>query len=135
MNSKLANKKYRYSHIGIPTTKKLKNEQYLADLDIYRSGYGKNEFNVEWMRYGRKCKLPKIVKQLPHVAFEVDDIYKAIKGHKVIIKPNIPLEGCIVAFVLVNGAPIEFIQFADQKLIEKKYQELRKKHIKNRDKN
>jgi len=33
------NKKYRYNHIGIPTTKKLTNEKYLANFDIYASGY------------------------------------------------------------------------------------------------
>lgn len=107
------NKKYRYNHIGIPTTKKLKNEKHWTNFDIYTSGYQKNKFNIEWMRYGAKCKLPAIVKKLPHVAFEVDDISKAIKGHKILIKPNSPCEGVMVAFVLVNGAPIEFIQFTN----------------------
>jgi len=121
-------KKYRYNHIGIPTTKKLQNEEYLPEYDVYHSGYRENEFNVEWMRYGKKCKLPDIVKKLPHVAFEVDDIYEAIKGRKVIIKPNSPIEGIIVAFVLVNNAPIEFIQFAtNRKPKKKKPQELNKK--------
>jgi len=117
---KMNNQKYKYNHLGIPTTKKLKNEEYLAELDVYHSGYQENEFNIEWMRYGKKCKLPKIVKKLPHIAFEVDDVYEAIKGHKVIIKPNIPMEGIIVAFVLVNNAPVEFIQFTNRKSPKKK---------------
>ncbi|MCL5260965.1 MAG: hypothetical protein M1561_04715 [Gammaproteobacteria bacterium] len=107
------NKKYRYNHIGIPTTKKLKHEKYWADFDMYTSGYEENKFNIEWMRYGTKCKLPKIVKELPHVAFEVDDVYKAIKGHEILIEPNSPCEGITVAFVLVNDAPVEFIQFTN----------------------
>ena len=74
------------------------------------------------MRYGSKCKLPDVVKKLPHVAFEVDDIYKAIKGRKVIISPNFPVEGCIVAFVLINNAPVEFIQFTNRDLRKKKKQ-------------
>jgi hypothetical protein len=111
-------KKYRYNHIGIPTTKKLKNAQYLEKFDIYVSGYGNNEFNIEWMRYGSKCKFPSIVKKLPHVCFEVDDIYKAIQGHKIIIEPNIPVAGCLVAFVLINDAPVEFIQFGSRNVIE-----------------
>ena len=64
------NKKYRYNHIGIPTTRKLKNEEYLAEYDVYHSGYQKNEFNIEGMRYGKRCILPDVVKKLPHVAFE-----------------------------------------------------------------
>jgi hypothetical protein len=45
-----------------------------------------------------------------HVAFEVDDIYEAIKGKKVIIHPNSPSPGVLVAFIEDNGAPIEFLQ-------------------------
>lgn len=105
--------------MGIPTTKKLKNEVYLAELDVYHSGYQENEFNIEWMRYGKKCNLPDIVKKLPHIAFEVDDVNEAIKGHEVIIEPNSPYEGIIVAFVLVNNAPVEFIQFSNQKTQKK----------------
>ena len=119
-------KKYRYNHTGIPTTKKLKNEEYLPDLDVYHSGYQENEFNIEWMRYGKRCTLPDIVKKLPHIAFEVDDVYEAIKGHKVIIEPNSPYEGIVVAFVLVNDAPIEFIQFG--KKFVYKARKLSKKH-------
>ena len=121
------NKKYRYNHIGIPTTKKLKNEKYLSDYDVYTAGYEENEFNIEWMRYGEKCTIPDIVKQLPHVAFEVDDIYEAIKGHEVIIEPNSPFEGLIVAFVLINDAPVELMQWTDREGAEEKYSNMKDK--------
>lgn len=106
-------KKYRYNHMGIPTTQPIKNEKYLSNLDLYVSGYGENECNIEWMRYGKNCKVPEIVKQLPHVAFEVDDIHEAMKGHTVLIEPNSPSEGWLVAFVLINDAPVEFMQRTD----------------------
>jgi hypothetical protein len=67
------------------------------------------------MRYEQDCQLPEIVKTMPHVAFEVVDIYEAIQGKKVIIEPNSPSEGNIVAFIEENGAPIEFIQIVKQK--------------------
>jgi hypothetical protein len=118
------NKKYRYSHIGIPTTKKMKNEKYLPDYDFYFSGYGENEFNIEWMRYGEKCTLPDIVKQLPHIAFEVDDIYEAIKGHEILIEPNSPSAEVIVAFVLINNAPVEFLQLVNRDGFEEKKKNL-----------
>jgi hypothetical protein len=66
------------------------------------------------MRYEQDCQLPEIVKTMPHVAFEVVDIYEAIQGKKVIIEPNSPSEGNIVAFIEENGAPIEFIQIVKQ---------------------
>jgi hypothetical protein len=113
--------KYKYNHIGIPTTKKLENEKHLSDYDIYISGYQENEFNIEWTRYGENCSCPDIVKQLPHIAFEVTDILEAIKGHEVIIEPNNPSEGLLVAFVVINGAPVEFIQWTDRKKFEERY--------------
>jgi hypothetical protein len=51
---------------------------------------------------------------VPHVAFEVDDIRAELEGKEVLIEPNSPLEGVTVAFIIDNGAPIEFIQFDKQ---------------------
>ena len=102
--------KLKYHHLGIPTKKPIKGEIYLKDYKIYHYGYDKSEFGIEWMRYEKDCQLPEIVKTMPHIAFEVNDIYEAIKGKKVIIKPNNPSKGNIVAFIEENGAPIEFIQ-------------------------
>ncbi|MCK5413685.1 MAG: hypothetical protein KAI57_04940 [Candidatus Pacebacteria bacterium] len=100
----------RYHHIGIPTKKSIPGEVYLKDYKLYHFGFDKSEFGIEWMRYENDCPLPEIVKTVPHIAFEVDDIHEAIKGKKVIIKPNSPSEGNVVAFIEENGAPIEFIQ-------------------------
>ena len=102
--------KLKYHHLGIPTDKPIKGEVYLKKFKVYHYGYDKSEYGIEWMRYEKDCKLPEIVKTIPHVAFEVDDIYAAIKGKKVIIEPNSPSEGNIVAFIEENGAPIEYIQ-------------------------
>jgi hypothetical protein len=50
------------------------------------------------------------VKSIPHVAFEVDDLAVAIRDQKVIIEPNSPSNGVMVAFIEVNGAPVELMQ-------------------------
>ena len=105
----------KYHHIGIPTLKPIEGEIYLKDYKIYHYGFDKSEYGIEWMRYEEDCNLPEIVKTIPHIAFEVDDIYEAIKGKKVIIEPNSPSEGNIVAFIEENGAPIEFIQIKKYK--------------------
>ncbi|MDP3684209.1 MAG: hypothetical protein Q8S01_09775 [Ignavibacteria bacterium] len=102
--------KYKFHHIGIPTTKSFVGEKYLKEYKLYHGGYEESEFGIEWMRYEKECDLPEIVKTVPHVAFEVENIYEAIEGRKVIIAPNSPSEGNIVAFIEENGAPIEFIQ-------------------------
>ena len=100
----------KYHHLGIPTKDKLKDEIHLKHLKMYVSGYGKNPYGVEWIRFEDDADFPDIVKSIAHVAFEVEDIYQALSGKNVIIEPNSPSPGVIVAFIEDNGAPIEFIQ-------------------------
>ncbi|MBU2713976.1 hypothetical protein [Zooshikella harenae] len=107
----------KYHHLGIPTKKEIPDEKYLPHLKMYVSGYGKNEYGIEWVRYDEDADFPDIVKELPHVAFEVDDLKAAIEGKNVIIKPNSPSPGVLVAFIEENGAPVEFIQI-DRSMVE-----------------
>ncbi len=100
----------KYHHLGIPVNAPQKGEVYLKDYKAYHVGFETSEFGIELMRYDDDCPLPEIVRTKPHVAFEVDDIFEAVKGRNVIIEPNSPSEGCIVAFIEENGYPVEFIQ-------------------------
>jgi hypothetical protein len=89
-------------------------ERYPAGQYVQVSGYEESDYKIEWMRYETECRLPEIVKTVPHVAFEVENLAEAIKDKKVIIKPNSPSEGVLVAFIEENGVPIEFIQVKHQ---------------------
>ncbi len=71
-----------------------------------------NPFGIQWMRYEPDCSLPDLVKTVPHVAFEVDDLESELVGKQVIIEPNSPSAGVLVAFIVCQGAPVEFLQFA-----------------------
>jgi len=55
-----------------------------------------------------------IVQSVPHVAFEVDCLEKALVGHEILIEPNSPSSGVRVAFVLVDGAPVEFLEYEER---------------------
>ncbi len=100
----------KYHHIGIPTQQKRKDEIHLKRLKMYVSGFGKNPYGIEWMRYEDDAPYPDLVKTVPHVAFEVTDLMEAIKDKNVIIRPNSPSRGIRVAFIEDNGAPVEFLQ-------------------------
>src|SRR4029077_5140744 len=101
----------RYHHVGIPTDKPLPQEDYIEQFKVYASGYLRSPYGVEWMKFDPGCDLPELVKTVPHVAFVVDDIRAAIAGKEILIEPNCPAEGVTVAFIVDNGAPIEFLQF------------------------
>ena len=66
------------------------------------------------MRFEPDCSLPAIVQTVPHVAFEVNDLDQALVGHEVLIQPISPSDGVRVAFILVNGAPVEFLEYEEQ---------------------
>ena len=89
----------------------------LPHLKMTVSDHENNPFGIQWQRYWDNAPYPDLVKSVPHVAFEVDDLIAAIKGHKVIIRPNSPSEGLIVAFVEVNGAPVELMQYISPETI------------------
>ncbi len=100
----------KFHHMGIPTDKPLRDERHLAHLKMYVSGYEDSPYNIEWMRFEADAPYPEIVKTLPHVAFEVDNLEAELKGKNVIIQPNSPSPGLVVAFIEDNGAPIELMQ-------------------------
>jgi len=104
----------KYHHLGIPTNIPRDGEMYLEGYDIYCTDHESNPFGIQWMRYGEKCTLPGIVKEIAHIAFEVDDLMKAIEGKEIIIQPNSPSEGVTVAFILTNGAPVELLEFNEK---------------------
>jgi hypothetical protein len=52
------------------------------------------------------------VKTVPHVAFQVDDLARELEGRDVLVQPNSPSPGVMVAFIVDNGAPVELIQFS-----------------------
>jgi hypothetical protein len=102
----------RYHHIGIPTTRPQPGETYLEEYKTFCTDHESNPFGVQWMRFEPDCPLPDLVKTIAHVAFEVDDLARALEGQRILIEPNSPSDGVRVAFVVCDGAPVEFLEFS-----------------------
>lgn len=82
----------------------------LPHLQMTVSDHTRNPFGIQWQRYWKGAPYPELVKAVPHVAFEVEDLEQALKGHEVIIAPNSPSPGVLVAFIEVEGAPVELLE-------------------------
>jgi hypothetical protein len=102
---------WRYHHLGIPTDVPRANETYLQQFGRYVAGFRTSAFGIEWMRFEKDCPLPTLVKTVPHVAFEVDDLDAALEGHEVICPPGSPSAGVRAAMIVVAGAPVDLISF------------------------
>ena len=102
---------WRYHHVGIPHTVPRAGEQHLNDLGVHVRGFDTSPYGIEWMRFEPHCRVPEIVKTIPHVAFAVDDLDETLKGQVILIAPTVPSPGVRVAFILDDGAPVELLQF------------------------
>jgi hypothetical protein len=67
------------------------------------------------MRFEDGSPLHPLIKSLPHVAFEVDDLDSALVDQEVISPPGSPSDGARAAMIVVDGAPVELIWFRKQR--------------------
>ena len=99
--------------MGIPVKTPFKNERYIPQLKMYVSGFETSPFGIEWMRFEKESPVHPLVQQLPHVAFEVQNIEYELNSHgfNVLLAPNNSIKNILVAMIEHSGAPIELIEF------------------------
>ena len=102
---------WRYHHLGIPTSTPRQNERYIPHLKIYVSGFEETPYGVEWMRFEPDCKIDDLIKSVPHLAFEVDNLETALFGRSLLSDISSPSNGVRVAMIVDNGIPIELMEF------------------------
>jgi hypothetical protein len=103
---------WRYHHIGIPTDTPREREVYLEKYRMYVSGFDTSPYGVEWMRFEAESPISELVRTVPHIAFEVDDLDRALEGKELIDEPSSPMTGVRVAMILHNGMPVELLEFS-----------------------
>jgi hypothetical protein len=103
---------WRYHHFGIPTIDPRPAERYIEHLKIHVGGFEKSPYGIEWMRFEPDCPIPELVRSVPHIAFEVDDLEAAIKGKTLILGVTSPSKGVRVAMIVDDGAPVELLEFS-----------------------
>ena len=102
---------WRYHHTGIPTRRRRPGERYLPGFKMYVSGFPESPYGVEWMRFEKGSPVHELIRTVPHVAFEVDDLDAALEGQEIISRPGSPSDGVRSAMIVHNGAPVELISF------------------------
>jgi len=102
---------WRYHHMGIPTDQPRTGETYLKHLGMYVSGFETSPYGIEWMRFEAGSPISALVRSVPHIAFEVDDLDAEIQGKELLGEVSEPSEGVRVAMFVDNGAPVELLEF------------------------
>jgi len=99
-----------FHHVGIPTDQKRENESLVEGGKVWVTDADACPFHIEWLRFEPDSPMPDQLKTIPHVAYKVDDLAAAMEGQDVLIEPFEAMPGLKVAFILHDGAPIEFMQ-------------------------
>jgi len=104
---------WKYHHLGIPTTAQKPGERYLPALKMYVSGFETSPYGIEWMRFEEGSPVSKLIRTVPHVAFEVENLDEVLREHdfEVLSESSSPSDGVRVAMIVHNGAPVELMEF------------------------
>lgn len=104
-----------FHHIGKPVSlESIKNNEdvkYSPLFDMYSLNM-KNEVSlpIEWHAFGNNSSLDSRIQTEPHIAFKVNDIAAALKGHEIVMPLYEPFTGYRCAMIQVNGVLIEVIE-------------------------
>ncbi len=94
----------KYHHIGIPTRTPREGETYLEKFRLYATDHRQNPYGIQWMRYESDSPLPELVKIIPHVAFEVENLEQALgKVRKSSLNPTARPRGSGLPLWLKTG--------------------------------
>jgi len=102
---------WRYHHLGIPTDTPRPGERYFEPYKMYVSGFETSPYGIEWMRFEPESPVSELVRTVPHLAFEVDDLDAELEGKELLSEVGSPGEGIRVAMIVDDGAPVELLEF------------------------
>ena len=99
-----------FDHIGIPGAEKRPGMRFLESKRLWLTSPVDHPFRVEWLWYEPGSPETELVRTTPHVAYRVDSLEEAMEGFPVIAQPFDVFGEVRVAFVDVDGAPVEFVE-------------------------
>jgi len=107
----------RFDHVGLVTADRKEGESFVEQTRVWVTNPRASGFNVEWLRFEPDSPVTGLLRHQPHVAYRVDDLARALEGHAVLAEPFDPTgrgdDFLRVAFVEVDGAVVEFMQYGD----------------------
>jgi hypothetical protein len=104
----------RFDHIGVITDERHDGEVFVDATRVWVTNPRAHSFHVEYLRFEPDSTVTGPLRHDPHVAYRVQDVDAAIAGHEVLLPPFEVGGGfCRVAFVMVDGVVIEFMQYAN----------------------
>lgn len=103
-----------FDHVGLITEEKKPGESWVEATRVWVTSPRAHPFHVEWLRFEPDSPVTGVLRTEPHVAYRVADVHAAVEGHDVLAAPFDVGDGfATVAFVQIDGAVVEFMQYAN----------------------
>ena len=106
-----------FDHIGLFTDEPQEGESWVEASQIWVTNPRLHPQRIEYLRPREKPQIDPAdvglwkLWNLPHVAYRVDDLERAIEGEVVVLGPFEPAEMGPVAFVHKDGMIVEYMQY------------------------
>ena len=103
-----------FDHIGLITDVEQPGESWVESTRVWVTSPRAHPYNIEWLRFEPDSPVTGPLRTEPHVAYRARDVQAAIEGHEVLAEPFDVGNGFVtVAFVLIDGAVVEFMQYTN----------------------
>jgi hypothetical protein len=103
----------RFDHIGIPTAEQHAGEMYVAETKVWVTDPLRHPQRIEYLRFEPDSPVTEPLRNMPHVAFRVDDLERELEGAEVLLGPFHATATLRVVFVLQDHAIFEYMHQAD----------------------
>jgi hypothetical protein len=105
-----------FDHVGLITEERKPGESWVEATRVWVTSPRAHPFHVEWLRFEPDTPVTGPLRTESHVAYRVSDVRAAVEGHTVLAEPFDVGDGfATVAFVEIDGAVVEFMQYANPK--------------------
>jgi hypothetical protein len=99
-----------FDHVGVPTETRQEREMYVADTKVWVTDPAVHPHRIEYLRYEPDTPVSGPVRDLPHIAFRVENLEAEMAGTEILLGPFNPTDTLRVVFVLKDGAVYEFME-------------------------
>ena len=103
-----------FDHVGLPTDQKHPEEMWVEETRVWVTDPLRDPQRIEWLRFEADTPLKGPVREMPHMAFRVDNLEREIEGAEILLGPFQPTPALRVVFVLKDGAVFEFMESSEE---------------------
>lgn len=101
-----------FDHVGVPTGEKHPEEMWVQETRVWVTDPLRDPRRIEWLRFEPDTPITGPVRDMPHMAFRVDNLEREMEGAEILLGPFHPAGTVRVVFVMKDGAVLEFMENA-----------------------